>query len=185
MAYGDETQRRRLHGHTIRCVPTRVPNRLQPPTPDFSSTVEACYRNLLSYSFPHAPQRLSTVTQRYLLDMPHGALDKEAFKTQLAAMAGVDAAAVRVPETVAAEGGSSVEVCIGPLSTAFADAVGDKLRACTACVADAGRALGVTVRHADEPCTESHAWSFGEGVLRAALESSVTVTFVGPQSLAM
>ena len=105
MAYGDETQRRRLHGHTIRCVPTRVPNRLQPPTPDFSSTVEACHRNLLSYSFPHAPQRLSTVTQRYLLDMPHGALDKEAFKTQLAAMAGVDAAAVRVPETVAAEGG--------------------------------------------------------------------------------
>ena len=72
--------------------------------------------------------------------MPHGALDKEAFKTQLAAMAGVDAAAVRVPETVAAEGGSSVEVCIGPLSTAFADAVGDKLRACTACVADAGKA---------------------------------------------
>ena len=180
MAYGDETQRRRLHGHTIRCVPTRVPNCLQPPTPDFSSTVEACYRNLLSYSFPHAPQRLSTVTQRYLLDMPHGALDKEAFKTQLAAMAGVDAAAVRVPETVAAEGGSSVEVCIGPLSTAFADAVGDKLRACTACVADAGRALGVTVRHADEPCTASHAWSFGEAVLRAALES-VTVQFVGPE----
>ena len=112
--------------------------------------------------------------------MPHGALDKEAFKTQLAAMAGVDAAAVRVPETVAAEGGWSVEVCIGPLSTAFADAVGDKLRACTAGVADAGRPLGVTVRHADEPCTASHAWSFGEGVLRAALES-VTVQFVGPK----
>ena len=129
--------------------------------------------------FPHAPQRLSTVTQLYSLAATRSTFKSEAFTKRLAATAGVNQEAVHIIATEAAHGELRVEVRIGPLSAAVADAVGDKLQACTAVVEDAGRAFGVTVKHIDEPCTVSHMWSFGEAVLRAALDS-VTVQFVGP-----
>ena len=137
VAFDNQTQRRRLHGHTI--------------------------------SFPHAPQRFSSVKLTF---RPSRALTDErrrqAVVKWLASRAGVAKAVVCLGSCSDDAHGLQLPVTIGPLPTGMAETVGDKLRACTADLAEVVKIFGVPLVAVDEPCFETNMWTFCEAVLHAA-----------------
>ena len=151
VAFDNQTQRRRLHGHTI--------------------------------SFPHAPQRFSSVKLTF---RPSRALTDERRRKDvvkwLASRVGVAVAVVCLGDCSDDAHGLQLPVTIGPLPTGMAETVGDKLRACTADLAEVVKIFGVPLVAVEEPCLETKMWTFCEAVLHAAVDA-VAIQFVGPSGL--
>ena len=137
VAFDNQTQRRRLHGHTI--------------------------------SFPHAPQRFSSVKLTF---RPARAITDERRRKEvvkwLASSVGVAVAVVCLGDCSDDAHGLQLPVTIGPLPTGMAETVGDKLRACTADLAEVVKRFGVPIVAVEEPRLESRQWTFSEAVLYAA-----------------
>ena len=137
VAFDNQTQRRRLHGHTI--------------------------------SFPHAPQRFSSVKLTF---RPARALTDERRRKEvvkwLASKVGVAVAVVCLGGCSDDAHGLQLPVTIGPLPTGMAETVGDKLRACTADLAEVVKRFGVPLVAVEEPRLETTMWTFCEAVLHAA-----------------
>ena len=151
VAFDNQTQRRRLHGHTI--------------------------------SFPHAPQRFSSVKLTF---RPARAITDERRRKKvvewLASRAGVATAVVCLGSCSDDAHGLQLPATIGPLPTGMAETVGDKLRACTADLAEVVKIFGVPLVAVEEPCLETKMWTFCEAVLHAAVDA-VAIQFVGPSGL--
>ena len=137
VAFDNQTQRRRLNGHTI--------------------------------SFPHAPQRFSSVKQTF---RPARALTDERRRKEvvkwLASRAGVAMAVVCLGDCSDDAHGLQLTVTIGPLPTGMAETVADKLRVCTADLAEVVERFGVPLVAVEEPRLETTTWTFCEAVLHAA-----------------
>ena len=137
VAFDNQTQRRRLHGHTI--------------------------------SFPHAPQRFSSVKLTF---RPARAITDERRRKEvvewLACRVGVAVAVVCLGDCSDDAHGLQLPVTIGPLPTSMAETVGDKLRACTADLAEVVKRFGVPLVAVEEPRLENRQWTFSEAVLYAA-----------------
>ena len=137
VAFDNQTQRRRLHGHTI--------------------------------SFPHAPQRFSSVKLTF---RPARAVTDERRRKEvvkwLASSVGVAVAVVCLGDCSDDAHGLQLPVTIGPMPTAMAETVGDKLRACTADLAEVVKIFGVPLVAVEEPRLETTMWTFCEAVLHAA-----------------
>ena len=137
VAFDNQTQRRRLHGHTI--------------------------------SFPHAPQRFSSVKLTF---RPARAITDERRRKEvvkwLASSVGVAVAVVCLGDCSDDAHGLQLPVTIGPLPTGMAETVGNKLRACTADLAEVVKIFGVPLVAVEEPRLETTMWTFCEAVLHAA-----------------
>ena len=136
VAFDNETQRRRLHGHTI--------------------------------SFPHAPQHFSSVKLTFRLARALTDERRQAAVKWLASRAGVAMAVVCLGGCSDDAHGLQLPVTIGPLPTGMAETVGDKLRACTADLAEVVKHFGVPLVAVEEPRLETTMWTFCEAVLHAA-----------------
>ena len=86
----------------------------------------------------------------------------------LASSVGVAVAVVCLGDCSDDAHGLQLPVTIGPLPTGMAETVGDKLRACTADLAEVVKQFGVPLVAVEEPRLESTMWTFCEAVLHAA-----------------
>ena len=120
-------------------------------------------------SFPHAPQNFSSVKLTF---RPARALTDERRRKDvvkwLASTAGVATAVVCLGSCSDDARGLQLPVTIGPLPTGMAETVGDKLRACTADLAEVVKIFGVPLVAVEEPRLETKQWTFCEAVLHAA-----------------
>ena len=86
----------------------------------------------------------------------------------LASRVGVAVAVVCLGDCSDDAHGLQLPVTIGPLPTGMAETVGNKLRACTADLAEVVKHFGVPLVAVEEPRLETKQWTFCEAVLHAA-----------------
>ena len=130
-AYDKETQRTRLHGHTI--------------------------------TFPHAPMALRTVAVAFDVDATEDAFNGKAFAAKLAKLAHVAVGAVTVDSRFV-DGVLHVQAELAHLPMAVADKACKELGKVSSATSmvDFGRALGVVLLNASEPCISIASFSFTE-----------------------
>ena len=161
MAFDNETQRRRLHGHgkhsTAHVLLRGASDDVRPSTLALSAIC-----------FSQAAQRFASVTLTF---RPLRALADENRRQVvqwLASRVGVAVPVVCLGESSDDAHGMQLPVTIGPLPSGAAETVGDKLVACTSDLAELVKIFGVPMVAVERPRLEPQLWSFSEAVLYAA-----------------